>query len=196
MELKPTIAELFTTPLYQVKLGLDNKNLIKFCSAYSKNNKGRKISNVGGYQSHDLSLELPVIKDLIKKIEEHATNFAKVLINDNKQIVDNMWININKYKDSNNVHCHPGTDISGVYYIKTPENCGNIVFDHPMKQGLSFANVRYKIKDYNSYNSLEWEFTPVPDVLYLFPAWVNHHVEPNENKTKERLSISFNTYEN
>ena len=32
------------------------------------------------------------------------------------------------------------------------------------------------------------------NTLYLFPGWLNHFVNPNLNKTEERISISFNTY--
>ena len=33
-------------------------------------------------------------------------------------------MNTNSYKDSNRVHNHPGSAISGVYYVKAPSSAG------------------------------------------------------------------------
>ena len=49
------------------------------------------------------------------------------------------------------------------------------------------------IKNFNSYNSHCWEFIPEENVIYLFPAWLKHSVQPNLNKNEERISFSFNT---
>ena len=189
------IIELFKVPIYEVKLDLDTKNFIHYFDTYKKLNKSRLRSNLGGYQSPDLDVNSPPVNELKERIESHATIFAKVLLNDHPQFVDNMWLNVNKCKASNLTHCHPGSDLSGVYYLKTPKNCGGIVFDHPAKHALSYSNFHGKTENFNVYNSLEWVFKPEPDTLLLFPAWLNHYVQPNQNKTKERMSISFNTHE-
>ena len=107
-----------------------------------------------------------------------------------------MWINISLYKDTNKSHNHPGADISGVYYVKTPDDCGDIVFEHPSLDVLCYyGSVDDESVKLNNYNSREWVFTPTENTLYLFPGWLKHRVEPNGNKTEERISISFNTNE-
>ena len=93
------IHEIFAVPIYDVKLSLDFKELEKFCNQYKDNNEGRILSNLGGYQSDDLSLDEHSIEPLIKEIEIHASNFAHKFINPKKQVMRNMWININGYKE-------------------------------------------------------------------------------------------------
>ena len=193
------IQDIFKVPLYEVKLDLDTKNLEHFCKKHQTNNPGRVISNVGGYQSNDLDLlaNEPILSSLLNQIQIHSNKFAKEFI-DKEQALDNIWININSYKDTNKSHKHVGCDISGVYYVKTSDDCGNIVFEHPAKDVFSYYFYRHynskHPKEFNEYNSMFWSKPAVENILYLFPSWLNHYVEPNLNKTEERISFSFNAY--
>jgi len=49
------------------------------------------------------------------------------------------------------------------------------------------------VLEYNSYNSSNWYFKTVENMLLLFPSWLKHMVKPNMNKKQKRISISFNT---
>ena len=153
------IQDIFKVPLYEVKLDLDTKNLEHFCKKHQTNNPGRVISNVGGYQSNDLDLwaNEPILSSLLNQIQIHSNKFAKEFI-DKEQALDNIWININSYKDTNKSHKHVGCDISGVYYVKTSDDCGNIVFEHPAKDVFSYYFYRHynskHPKEFNEYNSL------------------------------------------
>ena len=188
------INEIFKVPVYETKLDLDIEELNSFCNGYEKADKGRTKSNVSGYQSNNLILDKQPIKNLVKEIEKHSSAFAKGFINDNKQVVTDMWLNINEYKDSNRLHNHPTCDIAGVYYTKTPVDCGNIRFVHPAWDVLSYYyEYQQERTEANEYNSEEWFFEPLENVLFLFPAWLNHYVTPNNNKEERRISISFNT---
>ena len=104
-----------------------------------------------------------------------------------------MWFNINLYKDINSFHRHGGADISGVYYIKTPNDCGNIIFEHPATDLFDYYFLN-RPQELNAYNSSTWWMSAEVNMLYLFPGWLKHSVEANKNKTEERISISFNTY--
>ena len=189
------IQDIFKVPIYEVKLDLDTKNLEHFCKKHQTNNPGRVISNVGGYQSNDLDLwaNEPILSSLLNQIQIHSNKFAKEFINNNEQVLDNIWFNINLYKDFNNSHNHPLSNISGVYYVKTPDDCGNIVFEHPAIDVLSYYYSLTSLKEFNEYNSFTWWKPAIENYLYLFPSWLKHYVQPNKNKTEERISISFNT---
>jgi len=128
------------------------------------------------------------------EIEKHCSIFAGSFINKERQEIDNMWFNINKYKDSIKRHSHPMAMISGVYYVKAPENCGSITFIHPATDVLSYYNTPIRHSEWNQYNAETWWKPAVEKRLYLFPSWLNHYVDPNLNQ-KERISISFNTIE-
>jgi uncharacterized protein (TIGR02466 family) len=184
------IFEIFKQFVVKIKLNEDLKKLINFSFKVEKEQKGRSFSNKGGFQSNDLSKKEPCLDSLIKKIELNSN----LLFNDYLKIkcklsLDNIWININRYKDFNIQHVHPFSKLSGVFYIKSPNNSGNLTFanDFPIENFINLSNVI----EYNGYNSSLWSFEPEENILYLFPSWLKHYVNPNLSK-QERISISFN----
>lgn len=111
--------------------------------------------------------------DFIKQLE--SFNFSKITMS-------NLWANINYKGDINWPHNHGG-DLSGAYYIKVPENSGNLEFvrysDRLTKLG-SFFNKNYcKI------------LKPQKDKLILFDSACLHLVTKNNN-VEPRISLSFN----
>jgi uncharacterized protein (TIGR02466 family) len=183
--------EVFKTVVYSYDLKLDNRRLNKYCLDYAKNNEKSIISNVGGYQSKNL--------DLNHKYFKSITEFINVILNEislnqfqfNQPVkITNMWFNINKYKDYNREHQHTGSVLSGVFYLDVPKNCGNINFINPLEMNWYYNSD--KVKNYNILNSSEYFFPVYKNVLYVFPSWLTHRVEPNLSK-KDRISFSFNS---
>ena len=199
---KRYIKSLFSTPLYSVDLNLNLTNLQDFCKKHQQKNKeGVQKSNNGGYQSNFILPHKGPLNSLIKEIEVNANIFAQQFLNKKiTQKVESIWMNTNSYKDSNRVHNHPGSSISGVYYIKTPSSAGNIVFQHPASDELGFyynsfnslPGQRNEPEEYNQFNTSTIGAPAIENTLYLWPSWLKHYVEPNMNKTEERISISFN----
>jgi len=184
------IVDIFKQFVVKLKLNEDLKKIIKFSFEIEKEKKGRFLSNKGGFQSGDLNLKEPILNSLIKKIELNS-NF---LFNDYLKIkhqlsLDNIWININRYKDFNIPHVHSFSKLSGVFYVKIPNNSGKLSFinDFPIENFINPLN----IIEYNQYTSSVWSFEPEENMLYLFPSWLKHYVNPNLSK-QERISISFN----
>jgi uncharacterized protein (TIGR02466 family) len=149
---KMHLFETFKQFVVKIKLKEDLKNLTDFSLKIEKEQKGRRISNRGGFQSLDLDKKEPCLSSLIKKIELNSNllfnDFLKVK---HKLLLDNIWVNINKYKDFNIPHTHPSSKLSGVFYIKTPKNSGNLSFvnDSPIEYFLNYSEVT----ECNSYNS-------------------------------------------
>ena len=187
------ISNIFQIPVYQNELEIDNQSLSKYCIQLSHKDKGRTISNIGGWQSNDFKENdnSMLIKSLWPNIKKHAIQFGKEINLNVKGSLDNLWVNVNGYKDSNAVHNHPGCLVSGVYYIKTHKDCGNITFYHPSHLLLPY-DWRHKIDEYNSYNSSTWWYPSIESILYLFPSWLEHSVNPNLSKKEKRISVSFN----
>ena len=198
---KRYLRSLFATPLFVADLDLNISNLEHFCEKTQKKDIGRIASNSGGYQSNNLSLDKSPLSPLIKEIETNANVFAQQFLNKKViQKIDSIWMNTNSYKDSNRVHSHPGSSISGVYYVKVPSNAGNIIFQHPAFETLgyyynSFNSLPGDVnepEEYNTFNTSQVGAPAIENTLYLFPSWLMHYVESNTNKTEERISISFN----
>jgi hypothetical protein len=82
--------------------------------------------------------------------------------------------NISSTTHYNKVHTHGSAkgQFSGVYYLQVFSDSGNIMFYDDL-----FLN---KI-----------EYTPVIGDLLIFPSYLPHSVNPNNN-SKDRISIAFN----
>ena len=49
-------------------------------------------------------------------------------------------------------------------------------------------------KEINIWNSDTYFCSVTDATLLLFPSWVQHQVPPNAMATKDRISLSFNTF--
>lgn len=188
------IETVFANWIAYENLSLDNKSIEEFCHRKrDEDPEGRIKSNKGGWQSDDLHIkngELEELKDIvIDKIRKIAENFEY----SNTHILKlyNYWININKKNNKNAKHIHPGSIISAVYYIKVPDNSGEIIFYTPLQNydKFIFGNM---IEKYNSYNSSTYTYIPKSGDLIMFPSWLYHNVSDNKSE-EERISIAFNS---
>jgi uncharacterized protein (TIGR02466 family) len=102
----------------------------------------------------------------------------------------NSWINISPPEAYNTSHIHPGAKFSGVFYIQTPPNCGNIVFESCQHRALEMDMYDSQVQNALKV-SHEWIYSPISGALFLFPSTLSHCVLPNES-SEERISVSFN----
>ena len=189
------VHDIFKVPVYEIDLDIDNQKLYNYCNEYIKTEQGRIISNQGGYQSEDLDLNESALQPLIEQIKLNSNTFADQVMNSCEQKIDNIWFNINRYKDSNTMHQHPDCEISGAYYVKAPEYCGRIVFEHPVADLLEYWDFKRKLKsDRTPYDAVTWNMPVYQNRLYLFPSWLKHRVDSNYNLTEDRVSFGFNTH--
>ena len=124
----PTLIHKFTVDDYpSIK-----DQLIEFVyEEQRKDPTGRFISNIGGWQS-DLIYDRKNI--LFNTVQESVLKYFSTnrIFSDEIDIdIDSIWVNINKKGDHNEFHDHIFSDIAGVLYIKTPEDCGEIEFLSP-----------------------------------------------------------------
>lgn len=185
------IQDIFKVPLYISKCDVNNTMLLNYINRYVTNNpKGRKASNAGGYQSLRLDYEDEPIKILLDKIVKEVYNYGEDLKIKSPLILESIWFNINKQKESNMLHNHAGI-ISGVYYLKTNKDCGSIRFYHGYHDQLSYTWRKAEWKEFDTRNSAHWDIEPKNNQLILFPSYLNHSVSANES-TEDRISFSFN----
>jgi uncharacterized protein (TIGR02466 family) len=176
--------DLFSTSVYRKTCSIDLESLEKKCLDYSAGIKSEHRSNVGGYQGHgfydeelflEISQSLPIRED---KIIENITAYA--------------WVNINKCGDYNERHHHDphdGTFMSGVFYVKVPENSGEIkLYDPRPSILLTTRDMTYYNNGYTHYC-----YKPEENFMLIFPPWLEHSVYPNKSKEK-RISIGFNVF--
>ena len=182
------LIDLFKIGIYRNHLTLNNKELKEYCYDVEQSQDGTNISNKGGFHSHDLDTNNIKIKEFMRQITSFANVYSEQ-IGYGEVKLSNIWCNINSYKDYNQLHCHPNSKVSGVYYVKTPENCGEIEFHSPAYHVLEQSSLS---RADNPYTSISWWMPAEESILYLFPSWLMHLVRPNMNKEEERISFSFN----
>jgi uncharacterized protein (TIGR02466 family) len=183
--------DVFKQSIYSFKLNLNLEEINNFCLDFEKNNKGRVVSNFGGFQSNNLDFNIPIVNKLGNLILGNVNYVSKKYFKVNKLLsISNIWFNINRYKDNNTKHIHPNSLFSGVFYSKTPDNSGDIKFFSSENVEIFFAGV--DMTEYTKYNSSSYALKPEASFLHIFPSFLNHCVEPNLSN-EERISFSFNT---
>ena len=186
---------VFSTPIWTGLIlnyqELNNKMFKYIKDLQIQNPKGITKSNVFGWHSEDFDLENEQPKYFINSISKNlnqAFNDMGWDIKNQEVKVTSMWSVINKKNASNARHIHSNNYISAAYYVKTPENGGDIVFHDPR----SVTTFRYpKIAENNTLNSNIFTIQPKEGLLVLFPSYLYHSVDLNRSE-EERIVISFN----
>jgi uncharacterized protein (TIGR02466 family) len=165
-------------------------DMLTWIYEYSLHNTGICVSNRGGWHSTS-DMHHQASFDKIKTYIEEHISVGLLMYNCNFKI-DAMWININQKGNYNACHDHPGSILSGVFWVKSSDNCGKLTF-HSKSSFMEYElikNIDDDIaKSFNYYE--EFEFTPIEGSLVIFPAHLMHDVEPNDSD-EDRISISFN----
>ena len=179
---------LFPCFFGESNIALDNNSLLDFCYSLD-HDSGHTVSNVGGFQSGNLNLNDSNLQELVRGIYNSSNALLLDLQIQNKIVLTDLWCNINRTNCYNNAHSHAAF-ISGVYYLQTNENSGDIVFRHPSPLHPYFMK-DIDVKFYHPTIANEWAFSPKSGDLYLFPSYLEHYVLPNRSDS-DRISFAFN----
>lgn len=175
----------FSYPIWHDMVEYEHhEELLKYCLLL-KVYDGRTISNKGGWQSFDLFFNTDETMNKLCVFLQHYLNILSEKIG-KKLNINNLWININGYQTTNNLHTHPASYVSGVFYVRAKENQGDICFENPLKYFNQFMYDNTNFLDDDVY------YKPKTGKLLLFPSSLSHSVLSNETNI-DRISISFNT---
>ena len=176
---------LFSTPLQQTKLSV-SQSVLQFI----KSQKFKRHSN--GYMTHESILECPEMKF----VKDSITNKVKSYLYDTCCISNTMipelvtsWVNLHRKGDQAQIHIHTNSIVSGVWYISTPKNSGQLLV-HCEKR--LFGNfLEFPVEEINEFNGSFCSFTPHRGDLIIFPSDLRHSVLSNKSD-EERFSLAFN----
>jgi uncharacterized protein (TIGR02466 family) len=171
---------------------INNDELKEYAFALQATDKGVIKSNFLGWQSDIVTSPNQQLTMLANSILERITAAKKSFgfREDTKAYLSNLWININPINSFNRPHLHPGSIFSGVYYVDCNADSGKLVFKHP-SIGQLYSLQEDILSDFTQFNSGTWSVLPEIGKLVIFPAWLEHYVEPNAS-SEERISIAFN----
>jgi len=170
---------------------LDFDKLTVFANdVYDHDIEGRRQSNRGGYQSHDVFPGELKFKNhnefnqLMGCMANAVQTGVKNSYDKNVTITPgNSWVNINYPGDSNIMHSHPGCAFSSVVYL-TDNN-----------SPIMFVDINTARSSYVAFTKLtniflvDVTFYPKKGDYFIFPSWTQHMVEP---ATAKRITIATN----
>ena len=184
-------AAYFPTIIYAKDVQLDNRLFEREVIEWSKKDKGIRRTNMIGWHSTTEMHQIPVFKPLVDELFKMQMEIYKEELLSHEPIIGNMWANINPPGGYNRPHIHPNSHFSGVYYIKAPQNSGEIVFNDPRSAAHMVMPERVKDIKPPSHLWREVRVNPLEGRMLMFPSWLWHCVEPNESNDI-RISVSFN----
>ncbi len=196
----PTQIFSFQVPSHLAKLA--SKLLLDTISSErEKDKKGIQRSNfrnLGGWHSHNDLHHLKAFKPLVDLIHACAASISELNGYHDATILEigTMWAIVNPPGSFNRSHIHPACLWSGVYYVQTPENCGDVEFTDPRTENL-ICPPRYRPNKRRQ--KACWSkvtFTPTAGRMLIFPNWLYHAVTPNMSTAHgaeaDRVIVSFN----
>jgi uncharacterized protein (TIGR02466 family) len=186
-----TINPIFSKPLYSKFTNIDTKKIVSmidedgFHDDYNNTEPG--VANMS-FISNSIHVlddnKFKFLKDILMK--EFYLYASDVMGYTNEFEITTSWFTMSTKGQSSKFHNHSNCMMSGVLYLQTSENSGNIIFEN-------FNNERYSldIKEYNVFNSPRWSLKPEDGQLVMFPSEVHHKIAENKSDTT-RYSLAFN----
>jgi len=134
--------------------------------------------------------ELPAeISLLIRiKLELCITQYISTYGHVPVQIYNN-WVSYQYPNTKLKRHTHPGSAISGVLYLRADENSSPLYFYNPNP----FATITEIHNKENEFTRESVKFQPKTGDMFIFPSWLAHGSDIEENMSEERIIFSFNT---
>ena len=195
----PYITPMFPTPVYIIKRDSnltsgEEKEIEKILKDGTHLNSGNSSSD----NSYIFDSPYFGVNGNLEKIKQFCEQQLKIYveeliipIEEIEIYITQSWLNVNKPGEFHQEHSHANSIISGVFYISAEED-DKITFIDP---NFNIKHVlRIEPKQFNIWNSHICSIPSIPNELLLFPSWISHSVLQNENATKDRISLSFNTF--
>ena len=180
----------FPTLIYAEDFKLDTNQMAQNIIQWSREDGGVTKTNVNGWHSKTDMHTKQEYKPLIDELFRMAYEVFNEEFLDGEPKLGNMWANINPPGGYNKPHIHPNSLFSGVYYVKTPPNCGRLICNDP-RPGIQTCMPNRKKGQPPKHLWREVNLQPQENRAIMFNSWLWHTVEPNKSN-EDRISVSFN----
>jgi uncharacterized protein (TIGR02466 family) len=189
-------SDWFATPVWRFHVAGHqalNEKLLQFVGEERQRNPGgvKGRSSVMGWHSGNQLHRRPEMREFLAVLHGNVAEVARAYRLDTSQAtlkLETCWAMVNGKMASGAIHCHPNSFLSGVYYVSTNEESGNIFFQDP-RPGANMAAC--PVTEYTPLTIRQFSYQPVAGAMLFFPSWLYHGVEPNLSDAP-RVSLSFN----
>lgn len=136
------------------------------------------------------ALEDPLFADLITTTRQKVLEFALVYgVGEHADILcKDAWLNVANPGASQEMHIHPAMHFSAVYYVETPENCGDLIFrsHESLSDMFPLPTDSEQPANYKTY----WH-KALAGSLIIFRSNLAHMVAKNKSNSS-RVSVAMN----
>lgn len=127
--------------------------------------------------------------NITDKIDKCIKDYTNTFGLPNVSIVQS-WFNIQNRGSILKEHIHELSILSGVLYVNVDSKSSPIYFSNPLQSQLQ----NFKFSTQTEINLHKYWFQPKNGMLLIFPSWLSHGSNFEENNTDGRIAISFNTW--
>jgi uncharacterized protein (TIGR02466 family) len=145
---------------------------------YINNNKIGKLFYGTGYSTVDTHTP-EIVNDILS---ETIVNICRIHYHPNMNL-SKLWVNINPPGSYQSRHTHSEFPVAGTYYLKVPENSGNLIFYHPSPHVESLQ----RLKPFYPFTHIH---VPCDGDLLMWPGYMSHEVSYNYSN-ENRITVSF-----
>jgi len=185
------IAYLFPVPLYVKENAVESS--LTTCLQNPENLPPHiMIDNWGHVSKNSYYLNQEMCQglklELLKYVNDMANN---VLGFAGEFAITQSWISTKQPYQSHQLHTHPNSIISGVFYYDNPEETSAITFVKPNTTTLVYSLKPIRNDENNIFTADEMHIKVKNNMLVLFPSYLQHTVSMNESQVN-RYSLAFN----
>lgn len=131
------------------------------------------------------------ILDLINFVTESVSQYWKELGYVDARIkVYHAWANVYPPGSFIENHNHSPAPLTASFYIKKPQDSGNIVFENPISTLLRYQPYKGLSENDNYASAFDNTIEVDEGDLVIFPGWLMHKTEVN-NSSEDRIIIGF-----
>jgi uncharacterized protein (TIGR02466 family) len=194
-----SIVPLFSTPVYSCDL---SKQIIDSVTPFLKDLEYHCMdpsgkTNTEFYTTNKFVLDLPECRDLKQQVLDGIRDYAQVILCVTDQVefyITNSWTNRIEPGGGAGNHTHGNSIISGVIYLDTEEDSGDLIVHKDYNAVFPFPpQFTFDYKQFNIYNTKVWNFPPSKYRMVLFPSGTMHSISLNCTDIP-RWSLAFNTF--
>lgn len=180
---------LYPTPVYKSRIEVQKKWL-DLCDNIDY--ERMKTGNGDISKNRNILNEMDLKNDIETHLNVYLRDWLKIHSNINFYLTSS-WLVRHKKGDWSGMHHHTNSLVSGVYYLKTRKDSGDIKFHKHFNKNLFNESLKFEYTEDNLVNTEVVYFRVKPGDILIFPSHLNHSVTENLNNDY-RYSLAFNTF--
>ena len=185
------VYQLFPISVYENNIHIDDDTK-KFIISQEYE---RMFSGNGDFTVNKYLLDTPECVNLKKQIMQECENFTRKYLKAKDNVsfyMQNSWAVKHNKGDFGQIHEHANSLLSGVLYLETDNESGDISFHKPGGYtNLFHPSTMILFDEYETHNSDNYRIVPKNGNILLFPSHLNHSIRENKSDIV-RYSLAFN----